>query len=287
MGVVLHVPEVAELVVGPRGGPAGPRRLHREAAHHQPDRPAAGGSPDRPGQPGRAVNPGGQELLHVAQAAARSALPQRRRPGSSRPRRRPWRAGRRIPTTFIPGGARAITSRSASTARRGGAVERLLRSPIGDRRPEGGVAVHRGRGRDRHVGPAQAMSGEFGQVVDRPGPDGHRGGPGRPEDLLQRLDERMLRMDLRTEEERVLADDTCAGGNCSGRPCRPPLRSGRQRRSRRGHRRRPRRTCRRRHGGHGFDHQESGVAGRAQGAFQVASSLQPIGLNPCNRPFPL
>jgi len=187
VGVVLHVPEVAELVVGPRGGAARPRRLHREAAHHQTDDQPPEAGWIAPGNQAGRVNPGGEEILHGG-------------PGRRIDRLFPRGVGQ---DPVGPGdalGEQVGVSRRVHPRRGegdhvevsqhgpgGGTAESLLGSPIGDRRPKGRIAVHRGRGRDRHVGPAQAMSGKFGQVVDRPGPNGHRGGPGRPEGRLQRL----------------------------------------------------------------------------------------------------
>src|SRR5208282_3238560 len=48
----------------PRGGPARPRRLHREAAHHQTDDQPPEAARIAPGNPVGRVNPGGEELLH-------------------------------------------------------------------------------------------------------------------------------------------------------------------------------------------------------------------------------
>ena len=87
------------------------------------------------------------------------------------------------PDAFIPGGAGDHLEVGHDGAR-GGAVERLLEPAVGDRCAVGRVAVHRGRGRDHHVRPTEAVGGKFGQVVDRPGSHGNRDGLAGRESVL-------------------------------------------------------------------------------------------------------
>ena len=101
--VVLHVPEVAELVFRAGGGPAGLRRLHREAAEHQTLPSIAGplrgpGSarlpdwpPPRAARLARYPTPSGQSL-------PRPAHP----PPASPPPRSSWPANPRSPRRSSP-----------------------------------------------------------------------------------------------------------------------------------------------------------------------------------------
>jgi len=112
------------------------------------------------------------------------------------------------------------------------------------------------------------MSGKFGQIVDRPGPDGHRGGPCRLEGRLQFLDERMPCGNVRPEEESLLADDARAAetvadihAGCLIGPVVGDDHGGAIAEGRREH-------AGGVMAGAWLDHQESGVAGRVQGAIQ-------------------
>ena len=154
VGVVLHVPEVAELVLGPGGGPARTRRLHGEPAHHQPlDQAAERGRVAR----GRAPRVGRRTSRSRPWTAPRPSASIGSTPSASaRIQSAPGgdlgRAGRRSPRRSSPPGRAAITSRSATHAPAARGSQRLLGARRGDRRAERGVAVHRGRGGDAMYG---------------------------------------------------------------------------------------------------------------------------------------
>ena len=187
VGVVLHVPEMAELVLGPRGRPAGPNRLHGEPGHHEAIHQPQETLDLAPVDPAGRACPGPEPPLdRVPGPGVDRFLP--RRVGQD-----PVRPGdvlgqqvcvaRRV---HPPGGAGDHVEVGQHGPGRG-AVERLLGPLRRDRRPVGRVPVHRRRGRDDHVWPAQAVGGELGQVIDRPRPHGHRDGLDLCEGLTERL----------------------------------------------------------------------------------------------------
>ena len=206
MGMVLHVPEVTELVLRTRRRPAGPSHLHGKAADHQADDQSAQRFRVAHWNPFGRVDPYRQGVLNDGPDCGVDGLLLRGvgqypvRPGDALGQKiavtgsiqRRWRAGDHVEVGQDRSGGRA--------------VERLFRASIGDGCPVGGIPVHRGRSGDRHVRSAETVRDELGQVVDGPGPNGDRNGTARPDRVLQQLDERMLGIHIVGEEESIASD---------------------------------------------------------------------------------
>ncbi len=93
-----------------------------------------------------------------------------------------------IPRGGERGGGRGGDRRVENHAQRRRAVERLLVAVPGDRRPVGGVSVHR-RGRtDHQITAPVVVRGEFRKVVDHPRPHGHRHGVSSGEQRVEPFD---------------------------------------------------------------------------------------------------
>ena len=198
---VFHVPEVAELVLGPRSGAARLHGLHGKTAQYQP----FGQLPDLRNIPG--MNPGG-----IGQRLRKVVLDERK--GKPVDRIRPHGVGQHPVGSGGDLGDQVGISRRGELrggcgrnrrveqhAERRRAVERLFVSVPGDRGAVGGVAVHRGGGPDDQVAAAVVVGRELGQVVDDTRPDGYRDGVGPGEYSVELLDETPFGIERRVVED--------------------------------------------------------------------------------------
>lgn len=200
-GVVLHVPEVGELMFGAGGGTGGLGPLHGEAAHHEAfgettggfevARADAGGIGERVAERELDELPGGGVDGFDAEGVGEDPVCAGGDFGE-----KVGVAG----SVHLRGGA-ADDFQISQDRDGGGAVEGLFDAVERDGSAEGGVAVHGGGGGDAHVRATQAVGGEFDEVVDDPGADGDGDGVVGGEPLLDLVDEGVFGVEVGVGED--------------------------------------------------------------------------------------
>ena len=201
MAQVFHVPQVAELMLGPRCGTTRLYGLHGKAAQKQ----SFGQLPGLFDLSG--VDPGriGKSLLEIV-------LNQREgkridRIGADGVGQHPVGAGGNlgdqvgVSRSGELGGSGCGNGRVEQHPERSRAVERLFVPVLRDRSAVGGISVHRSGRADGHVSAAVVVGREFGQVVDDTRSDGYRNGVGVGQDVVELFDEAPFGVERRVVED--------------------------------------------------------------------------------------